>query len=581
LGSVAAAIGVLTVVIAGDGRWFALGDGSGTTVAVAVAASWALVAAGLVTWRRRPGNPIGPLATAAGLASFAPGLMGLGSGPAPLFTAALLVSALAVPLALHTALAHPSGRLGSPLERGAVGLAYLDAAILWPALALFTDPVDDGCFLCSRNLVGFLRDRATVEQLAGWRAWLGLAYGAAFVVLAVHRLLVSSCARRVLVAPVLAGGVVLAVVHAVASLEVIRSGFDSFGPEENARLLTGCVALALIAAGIGWGFARVRHTRAAVAELVAALDGSPAPGALRDELAHVLRDPTLLLAYWLPERAGYVDATGADTELPGPLSGRAVTEVHRAGERVAALVHDPSVHEDVGRVDELADTLRLAVEHERLGAAIHAQLDELRASRADIVAVGDAERRRLERNLHDGAQQRLLSLGLALQLAQAPPGPGPAAAGLVAEARRELEAAIADLRDVAHGIHPAVLTDDGLAAALATLAERARVPLVIDRVPRERLPEHVELTAYLIAAEAVANADAGPRSLVTLGIGIDGGHVIVDAEGDGIAGASRAEPGLEALSDRVAALGGHLDVTASPGGGARIRAELPRAGVPA
>jgi hypothetical protein len=162
-----AVLGVVTLRLVGDARWFALGDGSGTTAAVAVAAGWALIGVGLWSWSWSPRNAIGPLATAAGFASLAPGLMGWGGGAAVVFTSALLLSALAVPLGLHTALAYPSGRLGSHVERVAIGLAYLDAALIWPARALFTDPVDDGCFLCSHNLVGVLRDRATVEELAG------------------------------------------------------------------------------------------------------------------------------------------------------------------------------------------------------------------------------------------------------------------------------------------------------------------------------------------------------------------------------------------------------------------------------
>ncbi len=572
-----AVLGVVTLRLVGDARWFALGDGSGTTAAVAVAAGWALIGVGLWSWSERPRNAIGPLATAAGFASLVPGLMGWGGGPAVVFTSALLLSALAVPLGLHTALAYPSGRLGSHVERVAIGLAYLEAALMWPAGALFTDPVDDGCFLCSHNLVGVLRDRATVEELAGWSAWLGLAYCAVIALLMVRRVLVSPPARRAVIAPILAGGIALCVVHGIACLGVVRSGFQSFGPEDNALFLVRCAALALVAAGVAWGFVRGRRTRAAVAEVVARLGDAPAPGALRDELARLLRDPTITLVYWLPERAEYVDADGRPTTLPRPGDGRAVTEVRRGGERIAALVHDASVHQEQGLADSLAATLRLAVEHERLRASVEAQLAELRASRARIVAVGDAERRRLERDLHDGAQQALLSLGLALQLAHAPPGPGPEADELVAEARQELDAALADLRELAHGIHPAVLTEEGLAAALATLAERSPVPLIVGRLPAERLPEPIEVTSYLLTAEAVASAAEHSGSTVSVTIARDGSCTVVAVEG----GASAGRPELEALADRVAALGGRLEVTASTDGRMHMRAELPGAGATA
>jgi signal transduction histidine kinase len=238
-------------------------------------------------------------------------------------------------------------------------------------------------------------------------------------------------------------------------------------------------------------------------------------------------------------------------------------------------VHDPLVQLEPGLVEELGDSLRLAVEHERLQATVSAQLQELRASRAHIVAVGDAERRQLERDLHDGAQQRLLSLGLALQLADAGGGAGPEAKPFIVQAQLELQAAHTELRELGHGIHPAVLTDDGLAPALATLAERAPVPLVVRGVPPDRLPEPIELTAYLLAAEAVTDAADRPGSVVAVGIGQDGNRVTVDVESDGIDGVVAGRPGLEAIADRVAALDGSLHVWTSADGHGHMRAELP------
>ena len=210
---------------------------------------------------------------------------------------------------------------------------------------------------------------------------------------------------------------------------------------------------------------------------------------MRDALARTLGDPTLEVALWLPDRGSYVDRQGQAVELPVPRTGRAVTVLGPPEAPVAALVHDPALLERRALLTSAGAAARLALENERLQAELRAQVAELRVSRARIVSVGDDERRRLERDLHDGAQQRLLSLGLALQLARTRLGPETnGAAELLAEADEELRAALDELRDLARGIHPAVLTEHGLSAALQSLAERSRVPVTIVDVPAERLP---------------------------------------------------------------------------------------------
>ena len=187
-----------------------------------------------------------------------------------------------------------------------------------------------------------------------------------------------------------------------------------------------------------------------------------------------LDDETLTLAFWLPERGRYVDSTGQEVELPPIGSGRTVTPVERDGERVAAIIHDASLTEDSGLVEAVGSAAALALENERLDAELRARLEDLRASRARLVEAGMAERRRLERDLHDGAQQRLVSLALSLRLARNKVDSDPGGAVEVMDgAARELELALEELRELARGIHPAVLSDRGLDAALRTLAARA------------------------------------------------------------------------------------------------------------
>ncbi len=203
--------------------------------------------------------------------------------------------------------------------------------------------------------------------------------------------------------------------------------------------------------------------------------------------------------------------------------------------------------------------------------------DELRRSRARLVEASDVERRRLERNLHDGAQQRLVSLSLMLRLAQARVADEPETADhLLGQASEELAQALEELRELARGIHPAVLSDRGLGAALEALL--ARTPLVVDlELPDDRLPEPVEAAAYYVVSEALANvAKYAQASTVAVSIASVNGHAVVEIADDGVGGADPSRgSGLRGLVDRVEALDGRLEVESRPGSGTRVRAEIP------
>ena len=216
----------------------------------------------------------------------------------------------------------------------------------------------------------------------------------------------------------------------------------------------------------------------------------------------------------------------------------------------------------------------------RLNDELHARLEELAASRARIVTAGDVERRRLERNLHDGAQQRLVALSLALRMAQAKLDSDPAAArATLAGAAEELTLALAELRELARGLHPAILTDRGLRPAIEMLAGRSPVPVEIVQVPDERLPEPVEAAAYYLIAEALTNvAKYAGASNVNVSVAASDALVVVEVSDDGAGGADPAGgSGLRGLADRVEALGGSLAVTSPPGTGTSLRAEIPSA----
>jgi signal transduction histidine kinase len=316
----------------------------------------------------------------------------------------------------------------------------------------------------------------------------------------------------------------------------------------------------------------------AVSELIARLNEAPQRGELRDAIARALGDPSLEVAYWLPEDERFVDVGGHRVELPSPGSGRAVTTVERDGESVAALVHDPMLEEQHEHVQAVCSAAALALDNERLDAELRAKVEELRASRERMLSVGLEERRRLERDLHDGAQQRLVSTALSVRLARERLREEPESAELLlSSAGDELEAALEELRELARGIHPAVLTDRGLATALETLAHRAPLPVELESLPRERLPEAVELASYFVVSEALTNvAKYAYASHAKVSIEHDNGRVVVAVEDDGVGGADPARgTGLRGLADRLGILEGRLEVDSEVGRGTTVTARIP------
>jgi signal transduction histidine kinase len=342
---------------------------------------------------------------------------------------------------------------------------------------------------------------------------------------------------------------------------------------KDATLLANEAALVVLAVSLLAGLLRWPWERAEVTDFVVEL-GEARSGTLRDELARALGDPTLELGYWLPEGGAYVDVAGRPLELPAPGSDRGVTRVERDGQPVAVLVHDPAVLDDPGLAEAVATAARLAASNVRLQAEVRAQVSELQQSRRRLVQAGDEERRRLEQRLRDGAERRLVALGHVLERVS-----GNASRTEIAEierARGQLGRTLADLRDLAGGLHPRALTEHGLAAALASLARRSPVPVELT-VPAERLPAEVEAAAYFICSEALANvAKYASASRVVVRVTADERAALVEVVDDGVGGADPAHgSGLRGLADRAEALGGTLGLESPPDGGTRLSAELP------
>jgi signal transduction histidine kinase len=298
----------------------------------------------------------------------------------------------------------------------------------------------------------------------------------------------------------------------------------------------------------------------------------PPGGPVREMLAESLGDQTVSVAYWLPDRERFVDEFGRPVALPEPGSGRAWTAVDRDGRRLAAIIHDAALDTSPELVMAAAAASSLAIDNERLKADLQARVEELRLSRLRIIEAGDAARRRIERDLHDGAQQQLVALALDLRMLRARVK-DPA----IDELSARLATALAELRELARGIHPAILTDRGLAPAIGSLADRGSVPIDTDVQVHERLPAPVEAAAYFLVSEALTNvARYAEATSARVEVRQVGEELVVEVADDGVGGVDpSAGSGIRGLEDRVAAVGGRLEIDSPVGGGTRLRATIP------
>ena len=354
----------------------------------------------------------------------------------------------------------------------------------------------------------------------------------------------------------------LLVVVVIASIAVDASSL----PDElkSSLSLLQVVARAAVPVGFLIGLLRTRMARSAVADLVVELGAAPSPARLRGALADALAIDTLSVAYWAGSSRGFVDDEGGSVVLPTDDEERAVTVLDRDGQPVAALIHDRALLDDPALVASVASAMRLAVENERLRTEVESQVEEVRASRIRIVLAGDAERRRLERDLHDGAQQRLVSLALALQLARQKLGDDaqPDVRLALEDAAEAASAGLTELRDLARGIHPQVLTQAGLGAAINSLADRSTVRVAVDVEADTRYSSGAEAAAYFVVSEALANvAKYAHATQATVRTSWSDGCLVVEVSDDGVGGADPGlGTGLLGLADRVEAIDGSFEI---------------------
>ena len=531
------------------------------------------VAAMLITYRRDPNGPMWRIFLAYLILG---ALAVIWIVPTSLtWTLSQLVVGLGSVVFVHLVLAFPSGRLTDRYDRLLVGGAYAFVAVSRTAWVLvWTQPVDK---------VGFSPRNPFVIWPSGDLAWLfgsvailaltPVLFAAVVVGLVRHWRRASPALRRALLPLAIAAPIQLAL--------TVAWHFAGTDPSEWGELRTLLqdpivgLAGAVFPVGLLAGLVMTRLSRGSIADLAVELGRGVPIGGLQATLARALRDPTLELVFPAPDGTGSVDPDGRPIELPDVARPeRRLARLEHGGETLAVLVYDPQIEaEDPGRAEAVASMARLALENERLAAQVRAQLEEVRASRARIVEAADAERRRIERDLHDGAQQRLVALAMRLDQARA----GSAGAeALIDSTTAELLTAIREVRDLARGVHPTILTDAGLAAAVEALAEQSPIPVRIDVTPA-RFATEIEAAAYFVIAEGLTNVDryAGASEARVEVVEAEG-RLRVSVSDNGRGGADpEAGSGLRGLADRVAAIGGRLDITSGAGGGTLLVADLP------
>lgn len=526
-----------------------------------VVSGLAFAISGVIAWSLRPGNRVGLLMTAVGLGLLMSAPIqqdSLIGGPIYQYPEPMVfiwLSSLWEVLLIHLLLVFPEGRLGSQANLWVVVALYI-----FFAAGLFESP----------DLLGAVVYPAFIfltVALILRRWWLG------------------GRARRRSLTPVLWSlvPIALAFLPSTTITFLAVAGVRITGPVTG---LTGNLysasPLLLLAMPAGFlvGLLRSGLDMTTVGSLVVKLSGGLQPEQLQTALAHALHDPSLEIVYWVPSLDSFADIDGRSVQLPVPDSERAASVLGGESSPVAALVYDSSLLLEPQLVEAAAAAARMALENARLQAQLRAQLEEVRKSRARLVEAAQNERRRVERDLHDGAQQQLVTLLLSLQAtkAEAVQHSDPQTVALLDANIAALKQAVAELRELARGIYPSILTEAGLGPAIRSLAERSPIPVEVKGdLGDGRLARQMEATLYFVAAEAITNAvkhSNGGRIFVAMSRGEH--SISLEVSDDGHGGADLlGGTGLRGLSDRVAAVGGRLEVRSDKGRGTTIHSEIP------
>ena len=543
------------------------GQEPGLHAVLLVWATLPYILAGAIAWWRRPDSRLGPLMIAAGFLGLVPTLAW--ANAAVPITIGEAFDGLPPVLFLHVFLAFPSGRLEGRPERAVVTAGYvatLGLQLVW--IGLGGSGPDN--LLAAVDEPGAAETLLRVQQVV-----VGALALAGIGVLAARRRGAGRPLRRsveLLVDFFALGLVMIAALSLTAAFEA--AVFEGPAFEWIRRATFVVIGIAPVAFLVG--LLNARLARSAVGDLLVELRSEPAPADLRGAFARALGDPSLTLAYWLPQFGSWAEPNGRPVELPKPGSGRATTLIDSDGAHVAALVHDASLDQEPELLDAVSAAAAIALENGRLHSELNARLEELRGSRVRVIEAGQKERERLERNLHDGAQQRLIALSLELGRLEEM-ATDPDARARINQAKKEVALSLEELRDVALGLHPAVVSGHGLAVALESLAAHAPIPVELTVALEGRLPDQVEVAAYYVVSESLANIGKHAHATsASVEVTRTNGRLVVEVVDDGVGGADTERgTGLRGLADRVEALAGGLRIWTPRGGGTRVRAEIP------
>ena len=534
----------------------------------------AYVAVGAYTWWRRPASPLGPVVAGAG---FLYAVTSLNASGVPLaYTFGMVAWAGYIVYVGYLYLCFPRGRLESALERGFILAFALSTFVVWGLILLLSPTLPAGgdftnCGTdCPPNALQIVTGHPNIglaltsaSDIVFSIAAIGLA------MLVFNKARSPSHLRRRALTP-LTLAVLAGILEFVVAL-FLRPAFP--GTADTFKVINGLAGVAVPVAIFAGQVRGDLFAAVSLGQIVVREGGkSLSPAAVQTLIGEALGDSTLTLALRAPERAGYVDVRGLPLELPRDAGMRGVTEITRHERPVAALIHDPSLDTDSDIVQGLAASSLMLLENTRL-------VDELRASRSRLVETGDRERRRLEQDLHDGAQQRLFTLLMRLQQTQ----DGTHDQNLAAHVETlivEVEAAVEELRTLAHGIYPPLLRDGGLAEALRAVADRGPIAIRVADEGIGRCPAPIETAIYFCSLEAIQNAmkHAGSHARVIVTLGRDHGGVHFTVADDGLGMDTRAGSdgaGLMGMRDRIGAVGGDLRIISSPGQGTSVQGMIP------
>jgi signal transduction histidine kinase len=478
------------------------------------------------------------------------------------------------PPLLHLALSFPSGLLRSRVERAGVAFFYASWLLAPVAGWAFFDPrlhikVGEST---SRNLLLLWDSPAITEAVGNGIRTFQISVGAAIVAVLIGRWRAGTKAYRSAFLPLWLAVIVKTAATVWVSLAVIQVS----GSLSSEALLWQYPATAIVPLAVLFGLWRYRFARGSLGDLMVEVGSAPVSERLIGALRRSVHDPTLTLLRWIPDQAFFVDSKGVPQPLPDSSTGRASMVLERHGAPVGALIFDEALQDQPQLLAAVRSATSLSLENQQMEQQLRDQLIEVRRSRERIVTAGDSRRRQLERDLHDGAQQRLVAVSMDLARAKRATDLQEVQS-LVGQASVDLSEALNELRELARGVYPPSLREKGLAGSLTALAERSSLPVELDLNTHYQLPAHVELAAYFICAEAVTNATKYAQA-AWMRICIDGNEreMRMEIVDNGIGGAQPgSDGGLLGIADRAAALGGSLSIDSPDGKGTTIRAVLP------